>query len=166
MQSLLIPISVSLLGYLHLLNEDINSKTNTWISLFITFCSKERTMIISFDHIFYSFILFWLTVLFMFYGSRSLEFHILWVLIWCGKEIDCKNPDVCIYSTSPPMSVLDMILNCIWCWGSNSGALGNIEYPFIVIIPKFILTQSGSTCLDPVYGSHRTIWSITILETI
>ena len=29
------------------------------------------------------------------------------------------------------LSVLDMIANCIWWWGSIPGALGNVEYHFI-----------------------------------
>ena len=44
------------------------------------------------------------------------------------------------------MSVLDMILNCIWWWGSSLGALGNVEYLFIAITPWFTLTWIGSTC--------------------
>ena len=46
----------------------------------------------------------------------------------------------------PPTIVLCMILNCIWWWGSSSGALGNVEYLFIAITPKSTLTQRGSTC--------------------
>ena len=43
-------------------------------------------------------------------------------------------------------SILHMKLNCIWWWGSNSGDLGSVEYPFIAITPRSILTQSGSAC--------------------
>ena len=33
----------------------------------------------------------------------------------------------------------------IWWWGSsNAGAVGNAEYPFIAIAPRFTLTQRGS----------------------
>ena len=38
-----------------------------------------------------------------------------------------------------------MILNFIWRRDSNSGDLENVEYLFIVIIPLFTLTRSGST---------------------
>ena len=37
-----------------------------------------------------------------------------------------------------------MTLNCIWWWGSCSAALGNVEYPFIAIIFRYILAQSSS----------------------
>ena len=30
-------------------------------------------------------------------------------------------------------------------WGASSGALGNMEYPFIDIILRSTLTQNGST---------------------
>ena len=34
----------------------------------------------------------------------------------------------------------------IWWWGScNAETLGNKEYPFIAIAPRFTLAQSGST---------------------
>ena len=42
--------------------------------------------------------------------------------------------------------VLGMTLNCIWWWGSNSGALESLEYYFILITPRFTLTWNGSTC--------------------
>ena len=35
--------------------------------------------------------------------------------------------------------VLDMALNSIWWWGSNPGALKNMEYLFIVITPQSTL---------------------------
>ena len=38
-----------------------------------------------------------------------------------------------------------MTLNCIQWWGFSSGALGNVECPFVGIIPRFTLTQSRST---------------------
>ena len=39
-----------------------------------------------------------------------------------------------------------MIQNYIWWRGSNSGDVGNVEYPFIAINPKSTLDQSGNTC--------------------
>ena len=45
----------------------------------------------------------------------------------------------------------------IW-WFSfrNAKALGNVEFPFIDIAPRFTLTRSGSTLFGPIYGSNRT----------
>ena len=42
-------------------------------------------------------------------------------------------------------NVLLMTLNCIQWWGSSSGDLGSVEYFFISITPKSMLTQSNST---------------------
>ena len=36
--------------------------------------------------------------------------------------------------------------------------LGNVEYPFIAIAPKFSLTWSVSTWQDLIYGSNRTMY--------
>ena len=47
---------------------------------------------------------------------------------------------------SPKKGVLDMIPNCTWWWGSNSGNLGNEEYPFIAITLRSTLILTGSTC--------------------
>ena len=40
-----------------------------------------------------------------------------------------------------PMSILDMT----WRSFSNAGALGNVEYPFIAIIPRTTQAQRGCT---------------------
>ena len=45
-----------------------------------------------------------------------------------------------------PTSIKDMTLNCIWWKGSRLVPLGNVEYTFIAITPRFILIRSGSTC--------------------
>ena len=37
------------------------------------------------------------------------------------------------------------------------GALGNVEYLFIAIFLRFSLTQNGSTCSGPLYGSNRNM---------
>ena len=34
--------------------------------------------------------------------------------------------------------------------------LGNAEYPFIAISPRYTLVQSSNTWLGPIYGSNRT----------
>ena len=41
----------------------------------------------------------------------------------------------------------------IWWWGSSSGSLENVEYTFIAITPRFILTQSDRVC--KFYFIHR-----------
>ena len=45
------------------------------------------------------------------------------------------------------VSVLDVTLDCIWWWESSSGALGNVEYPFIAIT----------------FGSRMVVWSGLVL---
>ena len=52
---------------------------------------------------------------------------------------------------TPPLptsnsAILSMTQNCIWCWGSNSGDLRSLEYTFIVITPRFTLTQNCNIC--------------------
>ena len=46
---------------------------------------------------------------------------------------------------TPPISVLIMTIKILWWGSSNSGVLGNVENPFIVIAPRSILAQSSST---------------------
>ena len=48
----------------------------------------------------------------------------------------------------------------IWWRGYNPGALGNMEYLFITIAPRFTLARRGSTWKDPIYGSNRTVWHL------
>ena len=59
-----------------------------------------------------------------------------------------------------------MTLNCIWWWASYPEALENVEYPFISITPRPTLTQSGNTCLGPIYGSNRTSVQSMMLNNI
>ena len=53
-----------------------------------------------------------------------------------------------------------MTQHCIWWWGFSSGALGIVDYPFIVICVKSTLTWSGSTCYGPIYKSNRSVWKL------
>ena len=55
--------------------------------------------------------------------------------------------------------VLNMILNCIWLWGSNSGALDNMESPLHC---HYSLVHSD---LGPIYLSNRSIEKLLILDT-
>ena len=41
----------------------------------------------------------------------------------------------------------------VWQWGSSSGDLGSVEWPFIIIIPRSTVSRSISYCL----GSHSCI---------
>ena len=65
---------------------------------------------------------------------------VLWVAIRIHQLPLCKGSDL-----PPPTSIQDMTLNHLMVrfqfWN-----LGNVEYPFIAIISRFILTQSGNTC--------------------
>ena len=55
-------------------------------------------------------------------------------------------PCICVHKRMSLMSSsLLLLLNCIWWRGTNYGALGNVEYPFIAITPRSTLTRSGST---------------------
>ena len=40
----------------------------------------------------------------------------------------------------------DITLNRIWSWESSPRALGNVEYPFIAITPRYTLSESVITC--------------------
>ena len=48
--------------------------------------------------------------------------------------------------------VLCLISNCIRWWGSNSGDLGCVEYPFIAITPNSSQTKSWLIWLFGFYG--------------
>ena len=78
-----------------------------------------------------------------------------------------RSGSACLNSiyVSNSTSVLCMILNCIWWWGSNSGALGNVEYLFIAIAPRSTETSCGRTCWGPIYGSYITIYLSNIPNT-
>ena len=57
----------------------------------------------------------------------------------------------------PPQRLSWIWYETIWWWGpSGAGALGNAEYSFIAIAPRFTLARSGSTRYGPIYGSSRT----------
>ena len=60
------------------------------------------------------------------------------------------------------ISVLKMILRCIWWWTFRSEALRDEEYSFFAITSGSTLIRSSSTCLGPVYGSNR----ISVLKMI
>ena len=45
-----------------------------------------------------------------------------------------------------------MKLNHHWWWGSISGDLENVEYPFTVITPRLTINMSGNTGKDHIYG--------------
>ena len=49
-------------------------------------------------------------------------------------------------STPKNWGVLGITLNCNWWWGSRSGDLWNVEYPFIIITSRSTLTWRGRTC--------------------
>ena len=58
----------------------------------------------------------------------------------------------------PPMSVLYLTLNHLMISSSNAGALGNEEYLFITIAPRFTLAQNGSNWKGPIHRSNQTLW--------
>ena len=58
-----------------------------------------------------------------------------------------------------------MTLNCIWWWGSSSGALENVEYFFIAITLGSSLKRSGSICKGQIGLFENYQYLIGILET-
>ena len=78
--------------------------------------------------------------------SRYAKGYIFYELL--NWNIQLAELRICwLYSCSgvrlPPEkkgSVLSMTLNCIWWFGSSSGALGSVEYIFISITPRPTLT--------------------------
>ena len=79
--------------------------------------------------------------------------------MWCGSSSILhrmssffnENIDTSNYRRVPVMT-----LNSIWWWGSSSGVLRNVEYPFIAITPRSTLSRSGSTSQSPINWSNRT----------
>ena len=45
----------------------------------------------------------------------------------------------------PPQKEVPWVSHCIWWWNSSYGGMGNVEYYFIAITPRFTLTWSGGT---------------------
>ena len=78
----------------------------------------------------------------------------------CQQNLDCANCIPPVEEVRPPplqkLGVIGMIPKCIWWWGSISGDLRSVEYPFFAITPRSTLTWSGSTYKFPIYGSNRS----------
>ena len=55
-----------------------------------------------------------------------------------------------------PTSIQDMTRNNLMVRFSNTGALGNAEYPSIAISPRSTQAWSGSNWYGPIYESNRT----------
>ena len=81
-------------------------------------------------------------------------------VIWLGLQYTDCIP--CSGVTPPPKQwgVLGMIWSCIWWWGSCSGALGSVEYSFIVITPRFTLTWNHSS----IYRSNKFVCKLFVLD--
>ena len=59
--------------------------------------------------------------------------------------------------------LLSMPLNYIWWWGSISGDLWSVEYPFIAITPRSTLTWIVNTCEGSIYESNQSVCKLFIL---
>ena len=73
-----------------------------------------------------------------------MQLFLIQIPSWLGavEYTDCISAEV--YDS--PQQVSWIWFETIWWWGfSNAGALGNVEYAFITIAPKFTLAWSGST---------------------
>ena len=88
-------------------------------------------------------------------GFSVAFFILLFYLVSMASDILTLSP--------PKMGIFGMTLKCIWQWGSNSGALGCVAYPFIVITSGPTRTWSGSTCSGPIYESNRSVWKLFVL---
>ena len=53
-----------------------------------------------------------------------------------------------------------MAPNFIWWWGSNFGALWNLEDSFVAIVLRFTLTSG-----DSIYESNRSVWKLSNKNT-
>ena len=85
-----------------------------------------------------------------FLNGQSSELRIYWLCPLSNPTFGwgCRIPAASLQrSWIPQTSVLDMI----------PGALGNAEYPFIVIAPMSTLTRSSSTLYGPIYGSNSPV---------
>ena len=49
-------------------------------------------------------------------------------------------------------------------WGSSSGDLENLEYHFIAIIPRSILTRSSNTGKDTMHRSNRPVLKLFVFD--
>ena len=73
-------------------------------------------------------------------------------LSWWALEYACCN--LCGGVRPPPnMIVLGTTINCIWWWGCT--------IPSLPLLPG-LLTWSGSTCKDLIYGSSR--WKVICIQ--
>ena len=76
---------------------------------------------------------------FFFYSQTRtnwLKYHVNNIKI-TKKSFSCLNNIWNINHCSQTSSILGMILNCTWWWGSSSGDLGSVNYTFIAIIDPF-----------------------------
>ena len=59
-----------------------------------------------------------------------------------------------------------MTLNSIHCWGSSSGDLVSVEYPFVDITPMTTLILSDCTCWNSIYESEISLELWHVLKMI
>ena len=73
------------------------------------------------------------------------KFDFVFIFLCCTVGVALKTfPEVEYFSFKK--DALDMILNCIWWWGSSSWDLRSVESHFIAISPRYNLIWSGNTC--------------------
>ena len=77
-------------------------------------------------------------------GTQVVELRHANVKIKSGwMEIGNTDGDCILYKIK---GILGMTVNCIWWWGSSSGALRSVKFSFITITPGSTLNRSGSIC--------------------
>ena len=74
------------------------------------------------------------------------------ILLWC-QSFEYTD---CIPCTGirprPKTGVSSMTLNCVWFWGSCSGDLRSVKYPFVTITTSFTLTLSTKSDESPIFS--------------
>ena len=74
------------------------------------------------------------------------------IIFSCLQPNLVSQPNLRIREVRPiPHKRLDatsVAVNCIQWWGSGSEVPANVEYPFVVITPRFTLPRSGSTIAE------------------
>ena len=104
----------------------------------------------------------------------SLFLHLLLLSLICFFTLLYSVQSACIFAerVRPPPNPnecpdYDTNSDTIWLrwWGSsNAKALGNVEYPFIVITSRSTLSQGGRTWKSLIYGSNRTVWHLNWVQ--
>ena len=131
------------------------TKVVTWLATLHFTSYGARCIVRSIDWSYQALAPISLSWLYSFYCSGGEQTPNLFILkVHEGWESEIKT-----------LNVLCMTLNCIWWCGASSEALGNVEYPFIVITPKFILLSMVVPVRVPSIELFDHLLSIIIINS-